>query len=90
MAISDDGYEVEDAEQMATLEVYDQYAGLRSLLNELTGERVVLHTVAGIQVEGKLTSGQGHEDGIATIMWTGTPYHVPVHMIVVVEEVPER
>lgn len=75
-------------EVTGTLEFMDPYTGLRSLLNEMSGEVVALHLISGGEVRGKLVSKDGHEDGIATVR-RRTLHHVPLHMIVCVEEVQE-
>lgn len=73
-----------------TLEVQDPYDGLRRALDIATTEVVVLHLPGGLQLRGKLISYPGdHARGIATVRSAGRPHHVPLHHIVVLEEVEE-
>ncbi len=76
-------------DEFGTLEVLDPYAGMKSLLSELQGDKVTLHVMGGMRVVGKVMPGNGHEDGIVTVKSGGVPHHVPVHMIVVVEEMEQ-
>ncbi len=80
------GNEADEPVQFGTLEVMDPYAGMKALLSELLGEKVTLHVMSGMRVVGKVAGDNGLDDGIVTVKSGGMPHHVPVHMIVVVEE----
>ncbi len=75
--------------EFGTLEVLDPYAGMKALMSELAGDKVTLHVMGGMRVVGKLIGDNGLEDGIVTVKSGGVPHHVPVHMIVVVEEMEQ-
>lgn len=67
--------------EMAELEVIDPFAGLRTALSELVGERITAHLAGGMQADGKLT--EVGED-MLTLRQGGRPHFVPLAMVCVV------
>jgi len=84
--ITTDEPEAPAADQPQWLEAMDPHAGLRAALRDNIGDEVTLHISGGsalVQVTGRILEV---EETMVTVGPKRTPTYVPIHFIVIAEE----